>query len=125
MVTDLVRKGDVLLRLRRFPEAEAAYSAALSKSDPDAAKKHEDFPALAPIAAAHAGIADLHLSAASTARDSAERDRLRAQACEAYRQAGELNKLIPAAWTFNPSNFPAVHRKTPDSPQVCDTLSAR
>ena len=39
MVTDLVRTGDVLLRLRRVSEAKAAYSAALSKSDPDAAKK--------------------------------------------------------------------------------------
>ncbi len=123
IVTDYVRIGDALVKLRRLAEAETAYRTALSKSEPGLAAKRADLPALVPIRAAHADMGDLNFVAASSVRDSTQRDRLRVQACEEYRQAREVNQLIPVAWTFNPSNFPAVLLKAADPLQGCNHVS--
>jgi tetratricopeptide (TPR) repeat protein len=125
IITDYVRIGDVLVKLERRSEAETAFRTAFARSDPALAAKRADLSALAPIAAAHAEIAHLRFSFASTARDPAQRDRLQAQACEEYHQAHEVNQLIPVAWTFNPGNFPVVYRKEANPPPECNHVALR
>ena len=120
LMTANVRIGDSLLKLGRPADAEAAYRTALSKSDTALAIKRADIPALLPIAAAHAGIGDVNFASASLVKDPTERDRLRAQGCEEYRQAGELNKRITVQWTFNPTNFPAVRPNPAQWPEACN-----
>ncbi len=120
IVTDYVKIGDALLRQRRFPEAEAAYKTAISKSDLDTATRHADLPALLPIAAAHSGIGDLRFATASSIHDPQQRQSLQQQGCDAYRVSQQIgSKLNSLSSALSSSNFPGFRLKTAALPPEC------
>ena len=120
IMTAYVRIGDALAKLVRPAEAEAAYKTALSKTDPTIAVKHADLPALLPLAAAHAGLGNLALAAASRSHDPADAESLRRHGCDESAESQKIRKLIPAALAFNPVNYPVVPVKPADSSQMCN-----
>lgn len=121
IVTDYVRMGDALLKLRRSGEAENAYMSALAKSDVNGATLHNDLPALLPIAAAHARIGDLRTEAAISARSPQEQERLQDQACLEFLAGDAIsNKFRALSVVLSSSNFPALNSKTVIPPKKCE-----
>lgn len=118
IITAQVRIGDSLLKLGRRSEAEAAYRMALSSSDAAVAKRNDDFPALLPTAAAHAGLGNLKLASVTT-HTPLEQSALRREGCREVRESERIAKLIPVAFSFNPVNYPLVPLKTAQWDRVC------
>lgn len=124
IMTAYIRTGDILLRLGRTAEAEAAYRSALSRSKVDLAIKHADFPALLVVAAAHAGLGNLKFASASVVKNPAEQDVLRRQGCDEYSEARNFNKYIPVPFAFSPVNFPAPRVATAALQPACANSSS-
>jgi non-specific serine/threonine protein kinase/serine/threonine-protein kinase len=124
IMTAYIRTGDILLRLGRAAEAEAAYQSALSKSKADLAIKHADFPALLVIAAAHAALGNLKFASASVVKNPAEQDALRRHGCDEYSEARNFNKQIPVSFAFSPVNFPAPRVTIAALQQACANNSS-
>jgi tetratricopeptide (TPR) repeat protein len=120
IMTAYVRMGDAFLKLGRLGEAQAAYKTALSKYDAGAAIKRANFPALLPLAAAHAGLGELNFTTASTTKDTARQDALRKRGCDELAAMIEINKVIPVAFSFSPANFPAFERNAASQLQECN-----
>jgi len=124
-MTAYVRIGDALMKLGRPAEAEAAYSKALSLPKYEAALAIEraDLPALLPMAAAHAGLGELRLAAASAIHNPAEQDSLRMQGCDEMNKALDIDRHLPVAFAFNPANFPGFDRKHANWRNECNRAS--
>jgi len=118
IVSGYVKIGDVLMKLGRSADAETAYKSALDRSNPAAAGKYLDLPALIPLRAAHAGMGEVKIASASRPADQAFFD-----GCKEYARAEESGTLIPTKLEFNPANFPAFPGGTP--PKECNRLHAQ
>ena len=122
IMTAYVRTGDVLARLGRTADAEAAYRSALSEFDADLAIKHADLPALLVLAAAHVSLGNLRFASAFAAHDPAEQKTLRQRGCDEYSEGRTFNKLIPVSFAFSPVNIPAPRASIAAPPHACDHL---
>jgi serine/threonine protein kinase/tetratricopeptide (TPR) repeat protein len=101
IATGSVLIGNSYKELKRLTEAESAYKTALSNANPQ-----NDLPALFPVAAAYAAMANLRMMSAAKAHTSEERTRLLTEACTAYVQGIEVQHRIPITVTFSSSGFP-------------------
>jgi non-specific serine/threonine protein kinase/serine/threonine-protein kinase len=107
IMTAYIRTGDILLKLARTADAEAAYRSALAKSAPASAINNADLPALLLLAAAHAGLGNLKFASAAVIHNPAEQDALRRHGCDEYSEARNFKQHIPVSFAFSPVNFPA------------------
>jgi len=107
MAADYSRIGDILTKLSRLAEAEAAYNKALEVARPQFSIAHQDIPALYPLADAQFGLGEVLMAKARKTSDHMERVRLEIKSCATYQQSLNTWNRVPHLSRFNPNYYPS------------------